>query len=141
MKMKLWRVDNWQRRLVALPMCAGLVVALAGCGDDDGSKRADSDSNDSPGEVLEGAGARALGEALRVVLVSDNAFEEHPRDVEVLQENVDDLPGKPKVTGIDDTDGDGMDDDGNLEIFVDDEIACVFVSADGRVDVTGGGCA
>jgi hypothetical protein len=139
--MKLSRVDSWRRSMVALPLCAGMVAAMAACNDDDASGRhEDRDGNDTAGEVLEGAGARGLGEALRVVLVSDNAFEEHPRDVNVLQENVDDLPGKPKVTGIEDTDGDGMDDDGDVQIYVDDEIACVFVSEAGRVDVTGGGC-
>ncbi|HEY3139637.1 MAG TPA: hypothetical protein VGJ86_00820 [Acidimicrobiales bacterium] len=126
---------------VALPLCVGLVTAAAACSDDDASKAQDRDANDSAGEVLESAGARGLAEALRVVLVSDNAFEQHPRSVDVLQENVDDLPGKPKVTGIEDDDGDGMDDDGNLQVYVDDEIACVFVSDTGRVDVTGGGCA
>ena len=136
--MERWRVKSWRRLVVALPLCIGLVAAA--CGSDDDSGKGDSSAGDRAKEIAQSAGARAMGEALRVILLADNAFDEHPRDVKVLQENVNDLPGNPKVTGIEDKDGDGRDDDGNLETHVYDEVACVSVSTHGRVDVHGGDC-
>jgi hypothetical protein len=138
--MERWRLTSWRglRGLIAaLPLCIGLVAA--GCSSDDDSAGTSGTPNRAK-QIAESAGARALGEALRVILLADNAFDDHPRDVKVLQENVNDLPGNPKVTGIEDKDGDGKDDDGNLEAHVYDEVACVSVSTHGRVDVHGGHC-
>jgi hypothetical protein len=138
--MERWRSRSWGRLVVALPLCVGLVAVAAGCGSDDDSGTSDSSAGNRAKQIAESTGARALGEALRVILLADNAFDEHPRDIRVLQENVNDLPGNPKVTGIEDKDGDGKDDDGNLEAHVYDEVACVSVSTHGRVDVHGGHC-
>jgi hypothetical protein len=122
---------------VALVLGLGLV---AGCSDDDSDAGNDQSTGDRAEELIESAGARGLGEALRLFLLADDAFDEHPREVRVLEENVGDLPGKPEVTGIEDADGDGQDDDGNLETHLNNEVACVSVSNAGRVDVHGGAC-
>lgn len=116
-----------------------VILAVTGCGSGDENDE-DNTAAEETEDVLESVGARGLAEALRVVLLSDNMPEEQRRDVDVLQENVDDLPGDPEVTGIEDADGDGRDDDGKLQMHVDDEVACVSVADGGRVDVTGGEC-
>jgi hypothetical protein len=118
-----------------------LVLVTASCSDDDSDQTGNDQSNaDRAEQLIESAGARGLAEALRLFLLADDAFDEHPREVRVLQENVDDLPGSPEVSGIEDSDGDGLDDDGNLETHLNDEVACVSVSTGGRVDVHGGAC-
>jgi hypothetical protein len=81
-----------------------------------------------------------VAEALRVVIIADDGPDTDRRKVKVLNESVDDLPGRPEVTGIEDKDGDGLDDDGKVEVHVKSEVACLTVSMAGRVDVTGGAC-
>ena len=69
--------------------------------------------------MAESAGAGGVAEALRLVLVEDDLGpNQTERDVDVLQESVDDLPGEPEVSGIADDDGDGVDDDGKVEVRV-----------------------
>ena len=64
------------------------------------------------------------------------------RNVEALNEAADDLPGGVDVVGIVDSNGDGIDDDGCVEMQVDDEFACVTLPASGdEIDVNGGRCA
>jgi hypothetical protein len=125
-------------RVACAIAAAGLTLgATVGCGDDDSGR----DAGDDVEEVTESAGARVVAEAIRATLLVDDLEEdEHERDVAVIQEAVDDLPGVPEVTGIADEDGDGRDDDGHIEVHVDDEVACLSVSESGTVDVTGGRC-
>lgn len=125
--------------LLVTLLVAGLVAA--GCGDDDDNADASDDVDNAVEDVAESAGARTVAEALRTTLVAEDLNDdEHPRDVAVIEEAVADLPGEPEVTGIEDTDGDGQDDDGNVEVHVDDEVACVSIAANGEVDSTGGTC-
>jgi hypothetical protein len=126
--------------LVVAALLGGMFVACNN--DDDGDGETDIDEiDDQAAEVTESAGARGLAEALRLVLIEDDLDDDqHVRDVDVLQESVDDLPGDPDVQGIADEDGDGKDDDGKVEVFVNDEVACMSVSMDSDVEVTGGEC-
>jgi hypothetical protein len=126
---------------------AGTIVALlalvagtaAGCGDDDAPSTDDPDQ--SAGEVLESAGARGVAEAVRVALVAEDLGpDEHERDVDVIEESIEDLPVDPDVEGLTDDDGDGRDDDGRVEVRVNSEAACISIAMDGDVDVTGGAC-
>jgi hypothetical protein len=72
--------------------------------------------------------------------VSELGQDETPSTaVDELESITSDLPGDPEITGIEDTDGDGNDDDGALQITVDDASACVKV-AGSEVDVTDGAC-
>lgn len=113
-----------------------LLGFLVGCGDDD--EPADDGEIE---EATESAGARVAAEAIRATLVAEDLGEgEHERDVAVLQESVEDVPGGPDVSGIEDADGDGRDDDGKVQVHVEDEVACLTVSESGEVDVTGGEC-
>lgn len=91
-------------------------------------------------ELTERVSARVVAEATRATLVADDLDEgEQESDVAVLREAVEDLPGEPEVTGIEDTDGDGRDDDGKPEVHTDDEVACLSISS-GCVDVSDGAC-
>lgn len=131
------------RRLGALIALLVLAAGLAtGCGDDDGSGTGSTDDRDqSPGEVLESAGARGVAEAVRVALVEDDLQpDQHERDVDVIEESIEDLPVDPDVEGLVDDDGDGRDDDGKVEVHVNSEAACMSIAMDGDVEVTGGAC-
>lgn len=137
------RGRNWRTRAATASLVAGLaLVGLGGCGDDgDDDAATDDNLDDDVEEVTESAGARAVAEALRgTILAEDLEQDEDRRQVAVLTESVDDLPGEPEITGIEDRDGDGLDDDGNVGVRVDDEVACLSVAPDGDVDVTGGAC-
>jgi hypothetical protein len=98
---------------------------------------------DEAEEKAKEAGARASAEAFRVSVKTQDT-EGVPggvRNVQVLREAADDLPGKADVVGIDDGNGDGMDDDGVVEVQVDDEFACVTLPESGDdIDVSGGRC-
>jgi hypothetical protein len=126
---------GWRRRrrgFVAVAVATAIALPLGGCGDDDG---------EAAGDVAESAGARVVAEAIRVsLLVRDLDDGQRADDVDVLREAVSDLAGEPDVSGIDDSDGDGRDDDGKVEVRVNDEAACLSVADNGEVDVTGGRC-
>jgi hypothetical protein len=98
---------------------------------------------DEAEQTAKQTGARASAEAFRVSVKAQDT-EGVPggvRNVQVLREAADDLPGGPDVLGIDDGDGDGIDDDGFVEVRVDDEFACVALPESGdNVDVSGGRC-
>lgn len=126
------------QRLAGLAMAVVVAAGLVACSDDDSAGGDDPD--EGIGEIAESGAARVVAEAIRVTLVEDDGPDTDRRKVEVLQESVDDLPGEPDVSGIADDDGDGLDDDGNVEVRVNDEVACITVSEAGRVDVTGGAC-
>lgn len=134
------------RILAALAALLLLVGGAAACSDDDdsttqtGGTGQGDDPDDDVGEVAESAAARAVAEIVRLALFEDDGPDTDRRKVAVLQESVDDLPGSPDVSGITDDDGDGLDDDGAVEVRVNDEVACLTVAEDGEVDVTGGAC-
>jgi hypothetical protein len=98
---------------------------------------------DEAEETAKQTGARTSAEAFRVSVKAQDT-EGDPggvRNIQVLREAADDLPGGPRVLGIDDSNGDGIDDDGFVEVKVDDEFACVTLPESGDdVDVTGGRC-
>lgn len=98
---------------------------------------------DEAEETAKETGARASAEAFRVSVKAQDTEGDAGgvRNVQVLREAADDLPGKADVVGIDDGDGDGVDDDGFVEVKVDKEFACVTLPESGEdVDVTGGRC-
>jgi hypothetical protein len=120
------------RRCVAALVLVLTVGAMGACGDDE---------KDDFERLAEGAGARSVAEALRVsLLAQDLQSDQHVDDVAVIQDAVRDLPGDPDVLGVEDADGDGRDDDGKIEVRVDNEPACVTVQENGEVDVSGDAC-
>jgi hypothetical protein len=98
---------------------------------------------DEAEETAERVGARVSAEEFRVFLKAQDTDDNTGgvREIEALREAADDLPGDPDVTGIEDADGDGVDDDGLVELKVDDEYACVTLPESGdEIDVSGGRC-
>jgi hypothetical protein len=139
--------------------CVALSVALAGvvgaCSDEDRadvSQRAEEALTDARQRAREAAdaveqagdraGARAVAEAIRAALVVENLeADQNVRDVDVLREAVGDVPGDPQVSGIDDANGDGRDDDGKIEVAVDAERACLTLpDGGGDIDVAAQAC-
>ena len=86
--------------------------------------------------------ARIAAEALRTSLKSNGtADEEGIRSVAAIDEAVADLPGDPEVTGVEDGDGDGLDDDGKVGVTVDEEQACLTLPEEGEdTEVTSEAC-
>ena len=126
----------WLRTLAPL---ATVVILAAGCGGNEND--ADDSLADDAEETAESAGARVVAEALRALMITDDLDDDQTRrDVDVIEETIADLPGDPDVIGIEDEDGDGQDDDGNIEVRVDQEIACMSIGTNGDVDVSGGEC-
>ncbi|MGH8979232.1 MAG: hypothetical protein ACRDV7_14225 [Acidimicrobiia bacterium] len=119
-----------------------LVGGAAACGgnDDDVDDALDS-AREQAEDVAGSAGARVAAEAMRGVLQAEAlAPGETLRTMTVLQESADDLPGDPTVTGIEDADGDGKDDDGKVEFAAGDQRACVTVADNGEISVSGDAC-
>ena len=119
------------RRIFALVAASALALGLAACDDDTRDEIAD-DARDVREEVEDVAGetsARAVAETLRgAILAEDLDGGASRRDIDVLEESVADLPGEPEVTGIEDGDGDGRDDDGIVEVQVGDQRACLQIA-------------
>ncbi len=145
-------MSRW-RTCVALSIA--LAATLGACGDDNRdevSRQAEEALNearqrareaaDAVEQAGERAGARTVAEAIRAALVVENLETgENLRDVDVLREAVGDVPGDPQVSGIDDANGDGRDDDGKIEIAVDGERACLTLpDGGGDIDVVGEAC-
>lgn len=86
--------------------------------------------------------ARTTAEALRTSLKANaTADEEGIRSVTAINEAAEDLPGDPEITGIDDTDGDGLDDDGKVQVSFDEEQACLTLPEEGEdTEVTSEAC-
>ncbi len=111
------------------------VLVLGACSEDtqdkarDAAESAREDAEDATGD----AAARSAAEAFRGALKADDAGDDKGlRSVDVLTENAKDLPGDPEVSGIEDGDGDGMDDDGKVQFEVSDGSACVTVPESGE---------
>jgi len=112
-------------------------LALGACSDSNG-KNAREQVEDAVG----GAGAHAAAESMRVALEAhDLKAGQTLRDVDVLRENADDVPGDPKVSGITDSNRDGKDDDGKVELTVGDQSACLVVNDQNDVSVDDDTCA
>jgi hypothetical protein len=98
---------------------------------------------DEAEEKAKEVGARASAEGLRASLKAQDTDDVTGgvRSVKALNEAADDLPDQAEVVGIADGDGDGVDDDGLVEVKVDQEFACVTVPESGDdIDVSGGRC-
>ncbi|HEX2576753.1 MAG TPA: hypothetical protein VHK88_10425 [Aquihabitans sp.] len=132
--------------LLATPFAALLAIApLSACSDDteeDVRDTAESVQEDVE-EGVDQAAARSTAEALRASLKgNDTADQEGMRSVAAIEEAAEDLPGDPTVNGIEDTDGDGLDDDGRVEIESGGDQACLTIPEEGEdAEVENGACA
>ena len=120
--------------LTGFPLAVALV---AGCVEDERDEAVEETE-----EFTAATEAETVAEALRAaVLAEDLDEDEHADDVLVLRAAVEKLPGNPDIGGIDDDDGDGRDDDGRIEVHVDDDAACVsFVDDRDELRVTDDAC-
>ena len=136
-----------RRLLAALAtlLAVGLAFSpLASCSSDTREKAGDAvdSAKDDAAKAADTVQARTTAEALRVSLKgNDTADKEGIRSVKAIQQAAEDLPGDPKVTGIEDGDGDGLDDDGKVQVTQDGKDACLSLSETGEdTTVDGGPC-
>ena len=131
------------QRIGTIVIAGLLLFGFAACGD----------SNDNVDDAVDSAHARRrrtspapsppapAAEAIRAALQAENLdANQTVRDVAVLQESVADIPGDPSVSGIDDADGDGKDDDGKVQVAVGDQTACITVQDNGDISVSSDSC-
>jgi hypothetical protein len=127
-------------------VCVGIVAAIAfgasACDDaNDQADEAVDDAREQAEDAAGSAGARAQAEAMRVALQAKSLpADQTVRDVGVLQDAADSLPGDVTVSGLSDADGDGKDDDGKIQFTVGDQHACVTVADNGEISVSGDAC-
>ncbi len=130
--------------VTALLAVLALLPLATGCSSDtaDDAKSAVESAKDDAAETVDDASARGQAEALRASLKgNDTADEEGVRSVAAIRQAAEDLPGDPEVTGVEDGDGDGLDDDGKVQITVGGSSACVSLpETGGEIDVSGGEC-
>jgi hypothetical protein len=120
-----------------------LVLFLGACSDDTKDKVDDAAASvrEDAENAAGSAAARAAAESMRGALLAKDIPENQTvRDVAVLQDVADDLPGDVATSGIDDADGDGKDDDGKVQLGVGDQAACLTAADNGDVGVSGGAC-
>lgn len=119
--------DRWVT-LAAVVVAVIAAAALTSCGS-------------SAKRTVDEARARTAAEAVRAQLkAAQLKAGQTVRDMDVLRTAVERIPGSPTVTGLADANNDGKDDDGNVDIAVGKEHACVTAHDNGTVDVTSGAC-
>ena len=123
------------RKVLTLLLVVVGVLFAGACDDDD-----NANLRERAEDVSGSAAARLAAEAMRVALEAQDLDGKTLRDVDVLRENADDVPGDPTVDGIVDANGDGKDDDGKVELRVGDRAACVIVSSGNKVSVENDAC-
>lgn len=133
-------------RLSTAVAVTALSFALVGaaCSSDtvDNAEDTVESASDDIESGAEQATASATAESFRVSLkANDDADEQGLRSVEVLQQVAEDLPGDPDISGIEDSDGNGMDDDGKVQVTAGDEKACIIIPETGTdTEVTNEAC-
>jgi hypothetical protein len=139
---------NVTRKLFGAALALLLAASTAACSDDEADQAADEaredleEAADDIGSAVDDAGARVAAEAFAAAVDNDEeAADRGARDIGVIEENLDDLPGDPETTGVEDGDDDGQDDDGMIGFVVNDHESCVELSADsGEASVLDGPC-
>lgn len=93
-------------------------------------------------ETAAEAQARAAAEDLRArIKANDATSTAGPRSMAAITESAVDVVGDPEVVGATDADGDGLDDDGKVQVDVDGASACLTLPATGDdTTVEGGAC-
>jgi hypothetical protein len=126
-------------------MCVGCttigLMFIGACGDDSSDTAADR-ARDAAGEVddaVDAGIARTQAELFRQRAQDLVRQGEALDSMSVLQEAARDLPRSPTITGLGDSNGDGRDDDGKLEITIDESHACVIIVGT-DIDVTSARC-
>jgi hypothetical protein len=137
------RVTKPITTIVLAVLAATLVVSA--CSDDARDKIGDAANSvrEDVESKSEEVRARTAAEAFRASIKADDLNDARggARELALLHESAEDLPGDSVAGGIDDGDGDGVDDDGFVEFVVGDAAVCVTLPATGDdIDVSGGRC-
>lgn len=127
-----------------LAILATLTLGTAAVACSEEAQQKAEDAVDAAREDLENAAddtaARAQAEVFRAALrAADLDNDDDRRKIDVLNDAADEL-SDDVVVGIDDGDGDGLDDDGLVQIESNDQSACVRIAQDGDVKVTDDPC-
>ena len=107
-------------------------------GDTAESLKEDAEDNaEKAGDEIEETGdeaqARTAAEDLRArIKANDTANDEGARSVAAINESLEDVAGDPKLEGLEDGDGDGLDDDGKVQITVESSSACLTLPESGE---------
>lgn len=135
---------RWFRLLVAVAAAALLSVMAVACSEDDKNEARETATSlgQEVDERADQSSARFQAEALRGLIKEDDRTpDQGARAVVVIQESVEELPGDPEVAGVADADGDGLDDDGLVEVRSDQQAACLTIPGSGdEIEVSGGAC-
>lgn len=141
-------------RLLALVALLGLVPAiLLGCSEETKKKvnsAAESAKQDAQNAIdkakrdatsaVDSAGARGAAEYVRG-RVKIGGTKNDPRTMSALETYVGELPSQVKVSGLKDSNGDGMDDDGKVQFTVGNKSSCLTLPESGsNTQVTDGAC-
>lgn len=144
-----------RKQMAALLLVLGLFSVVTACSDNTKEKASDaaqsagedvktqaSKVKDNAAAAVDYTAARAAAEALRASLKgNDTADKKGIRSVDAIDQAGSDLPGDPDITGVDDGNGDGLDDDGKVQVAVDDAKVCVTLPAEGEnTTVADGAC-
>ena len=120
-------------------VAAASALWISACGDDSSTADKARDAAREVDDAVDAGIARGQAEILRQRAKDHVRAGETLDSMSVLQEAARDLPRSPTVTGLGDLNGDGRDDDGRLEIAIDDSYACVVIVGS-DIDVTGARC-
>ena len=131
--------------IIATFVAAGLALSpLAACSSETTSNAKDTvkSAKEDVAKTADEAAARAAAEALRVSLKGNKtADKEGIRSVKAIDQAAKDLPGDATYTGVTDANGDGLDDDGQVQVTVSQGNACLTLPAQGEnTTVKGGAC-
>lgn len=128
-------------RRAGIATAAVAALLLGACGDDNSDDAANR-ARDAAGQIddaVDAGIARTQAEILRQRAKDLVRQGESLDSMSVLQEAARDLPRSPTVSGLNDGNGDGRDDDGKLQITIDESHSCVIVTG-GDIDVTSNRC-
>ncbi|MEO8694596.1 MAG: hypothetical protein ABI658_13820 [Acidimicrobiales bacterium] len=122
-----------------LAVAMGSALLLNACGDDSSAQDKARDAASELDSAVDAGIARGQAEIFRQRAKDLVRQGEALDSMSVLQEAARDLPRNPTVTGLADSNSDGRDDDGKVQIAVDDSYSCIVVSGT-DVNVSGSRC-
>jgi hypothetical protein len=125
-------------RTALLGGALAVTLLFAACGDD--AKDTADSIKDQVGSAANTALARTQAETLRAsIKAKGDGNADKYLSIAMLTEAAKSLPGNTTVNGITDANGDGKDDDGKMEVVVNDATVCVKISGT-NTEVDDGAC-
>ncbi|MEO5840366.1 MAG: hypothetical protein ABIQ73_11740 [Acidimicrobiales bacterium] len=122
-----------------LAAAAAGALWLSACGDDSSAQDKARDAASELDSAVDAGIARGQAEIFRQRAKDLVRQGEALDSMSVLEEAARDLPRSPTVTGLGDGNNDGRDDDGKVQIAIDDSYSCVVISGT-DIAVSGSRC-